>query len=206
MKDPVTLADWRRRIAELYVDVRRTPLASRQVAWQDWRAGRNHLLKSHPESPLHADQLSHFRGLPYFEYNPGWQVAGDLEIVKNGPTYEIDLTRDGIFRYRRAGKIKFSIQDSEGELSLYWVEGYGGGLFLPFRDRTNGRETFGGGRYLYDTIKGADLGASGDKIDLDFNFAYNPSCAYHSKWVCPLPPPENTLSFPVKAGEKDYPS
>ena len=88
------------------------------------------------------------------------------------------------------------------ELSAFWIEGYGGGLFVPFRDATSGATTYGGGRYLYDTIKGADLGAGAERIVLDFNYAYNPSCAYNDEWVCPLSPPENRLLFAVEAGEK----
>ena len=91
-----------------------------------------------------------------------------------------------------------------GTLTLFWMEGYGGGLFLPFRDLTNGHETYGGGRYLYDTIKGADLGAGNGEIVLDFNFAYNPSCAYSPRWVCPLSPPQNTLAVRLEAGERAF--
>jgi uncharacterized protein (DUF1684 family) len=86
------------------------------------------------------------------------------------------------------------------------VQGYGGGLFLPFRDQTSRAQTFGGGRYLYDTIKGADLGAGDQEIPLDFNFAYNPSCAYNAQWVCPLAPQENNLNMPITAGEKRFTS
>jgi uncharacterized protein (DUF1684 family) len=89
------------------------------------------------------------------------------------------------------------------ELTLYWIAGYGGGVFLPFRDGTSGTTTFTGGRYLLDTIKGADLGwASGGRIILDFNFAYNPSCSYSDDWVCPLAPPDNVCLLPVPAGER----
>ncbi len=90
------------------------------------------------------------------------------------------------------------------ELTLYWVEGYGGGVFLPFGDATNGKETFPGGRYLLDTIKSADLGRSDDgRMILDFNFAYYPSCAYSEAWVCPLSPPENRLPISIRAGERN---
>ena len=89
-------------------------------------------------------------------------------------------------------------------LNLYWIEGYGGGLFLPFADATNDRETYGGGRYLYDTIKGADLGLTATEILLDFNYAYNPSCAYDARWVCPLPLAENRLPLAVRAGERVF--
>ncbi|MDX1605233.1 MAG: DUF1684 domain-containing protein [Candidatus Competibacterales bacterium] len=76
-------------------------------------------------------------------------------------------------------------------------------LFLPFLDATSGQGSYGGGRYLYDSIKGADLGAGADTLVLDFNYAYNPSCAYDPRWVCPLAPPENRLPFAVEAGERD---
>ena len=92
---------------------------------------------------------------------------------------------------------------SGGELILYWIMGYGGGVFLPFADETNGVETYGGGRYLLDTIKGADLGTAPDgRVILDFNFSYCPSCAYSPRWVCPLPPPANRLRASVRAGER----
>lgn len=89
-------------------------------------------------------------------------------------------------------------------LSVFWLEGYGGGLFLPFRDATSGGETYGAGRYLLDTIKGADLGgdpARGELL-LDFNLAYHPSCAYDPRWNCPLAPRENWLSVAVPVGER----
>ncbi|NKQ35809.1 MAG: DUF1684 domain-containing protein [Chloroflexi bacterium] len=120
-------------------------------------------------------------------------------------TYEVDLPHDGLLRFSRIAAVHFTVKEQAGQLSLFWVEGYGGGLFLPFRDGTNGRTTYGGGRYLYDAIKGADLGAGQTDILLDFNFAYNPSCAYNDQWVCPLAPPENQLPFPIAAGEKHTP-
>jgi hypothetical protein len=100
--------------------------------------------------------------------------------------------------------VYFKLSGQSAQLSLFWVQGYGGGLFLPFTDRTNRTETFSGGRYLYDTIKGADLGVYEHEILLDFNFAYNPSCAYNTRWVCPLAPQENDLNLAVPAGEKRF--
>jgi hypothetical protein len=111
---------------------------------------------------------------------------------------------------KRIGWVSFTVGGKRRRLALHWIEGYGGGLFLPFKDLTNIRppagqgETYGGGRYLLDTIKGADLGSSADRLVLDFNYAYNPSCAYHPRWACPLAPEENTLPFAVTAGEKRY--
>jgi uncharacterized protein (DUF1684 family) len=83
-------------------------------------------------------------------------------------------------------------------LDLYWLETYGGGVFIPFRDGTSGHETYGAGRYLLDTVKGSDLGG---ELILDFNFAYNPSCAWDDRWACPLTPPANRLPFRVETGE-----
>ncbi len=96
-------------------------------------------------------------------------------------------------------------------LSFYWLDIYGGGLFLPFRDTTCPAESYGGGRYLFDTIKGSDfLPVPGEqhwmRIILDFNYAYNPSCAYNSRWTCPLAPLENRLNIPIRAGELKYTS
>ena len=114
-----------------------------------FRARRDELFASHPQSPIPAEERATFAGLRYFDENPRAIVEvtlrpanGDLEIDTGGP--------DGIVRYRRVG-----IADTEfGSLTLWWIDAYGGGLFLPFRDGTCGRESYGGGRYLTDTIKG----------------------------------------------------
>jgi uncharacterized protein len=89
-------------------------------------------------------------------------------------------------------------------LTLFWISGYGGGVLLPFKDGTSGQETYGGGRYLLDTIKHADLGSDKGRLIVDFNYAYNPSCAYDPRWHCPLAPPENSLPTRIAAGEKSY--
>jgi len=89
-----------------------------------------------------------------------------------------------------------------GTLDVFWLDAYGGGVFLPFRDATAGERTYEGGRYLLDTIKGADLGMTADgRLILDFNFAYHPSCHYAPRWSCPLAPPGNTLDAPIPVGE-----
>jgi uncharacterized protein (DUF1684 family) len=87
-------------------------------------------------------------------------------------------------------------------LDLYWLDAYGGGLFVPFRDATSGDESYGAGRYVLDTIKGADLGARHGRLVLDLNFAYQPSCSYDPRWTCPLAPPANRLDVAVRAGER----
>jgi uncharacterized protein len=105
-------------------------------------------------------------------------------------------------RCSRVGHARFTVGGEPAALAVYWLEGYGGGLWLPFSDATSGDETYGGGRYLYDTIKGADLDIQGAQMMLDFNFAYNLSCAYDERWSCPLSPRENRLPFAVTAGER----
>ena len=116
--------------------------------------------------------------------------------------YEIATSGDDALAFTRFGSVSFEIAGLTHELELYWLDGYGGGIFLPFKDATNGAVTYGGGRYLLDTVKGADLGMDGDRMVLDFNFAYNPSCSYDPRWVCPLSPPENKLDIPIEAGER----
>jgi hypothetical protein len=88
-----------------------------------------------------------------------------------------------------------------GSLDVWWLSGYGGGLFLPLKDATSGYASYGGGRYVLDTAKGADLGGNVDGLVIDLNFAHQPSCAYDEAWACPLPGPGNALVVPVPVGE-----
>jgi hypothetical protein len=204
--DPAGLADWRRRVAEIYAAVRRASRVDPQEAWESFRAARDALFATHPHSALNPAQRRRFNGLPYYEYDPAWRVVGTLNTAVERENFRLDLDVDGEFLFTRVGRIHFAVKGVAASLNLYWIEGYGGGLFLPFRDRSNGQGSYGGGRYLYDTIKGADPGAVADGLILDFNFAYNPSCAYNSRWSCPLPPAENRLPFSVEAGEKAFAS
>jgi len=112
---------------------------------------------------------------------------------------EIGASGGGSFAFDRFASVRFELRGEPGELELYWLEGYGGGLFLPFADAMSGGETYGAGRYLFDTVKGADLGTEDGGLAMDFNFAYNPSCSYDPAWVCPLAPPPNRLAFAVLA-------
>ena len=110
----------------------------------------------------------------------------------------------GVMTATPVGRLRFAIAGSEQSLTAYWLGGYADGLFMPFRDETNGTETYGAGRYLLDTAKSADLG--GDPrlgtVVIDFNFAYQPSCAFDPRWACPLAPPENRLAIRIEAGER----
>lgn len=202
--NPFTLAHWRRTVAEMYAAVRQAPPAEQARACGGFRAGRDRLFKYHPQSPLNKEQRATFSGLAYFPYDPAWRSTGILDRKVAPELFAVELPAEGLLRYMRVARVRFELHGRHGELSLFWLQGYGGGLFLPFRDATSGRASYGGGRYLYDTIKGADLGAGDQELMLDFNYAYNPSCAYNDHWVCPLAPPENTLSFAVQAGEKVF--
>ena len=170
--------------------------------WGRWCAARDELFRSHPQSPVPASDRDAFKGLDYFDYNPSMRVLAPVEPTEP-QTYNIATSGDGgAYTFTRFGVAAFELAGSAQTLELYWLEGYGGGLFLPFRDVTSGKQTYGAGRYLFDTVKGADLGSRGEDLVLDFNFAYNPSCSYDPRWVCPLAPPPNRLAVPVEAGER----
>jgi uncharacterized protein (DUF1684 family) len=197
------LLDWKRMIFELYAEIRHA--VDPNVAWQRWRAVRDELFGRHPQSPIPTDKRQGFAALPYFPYEPSARVMG--EVVDREPEhYDIATSGEdeGSYGFTRFAFVRFELAGEQLELELYWLDGYGGGLFLPFRDGTSGHESYGAGRYLFDTVKGADLGMEGDRLVLDFNFSYNPSCAYDPKWVCPLAPFPNRLQAPIRAGER-YP-
>ena len=196
------LLDYRRRITDMYQTVRDSE--GDADTWRWFVNQREWLFRSHPQSALDAEQKSRFRALNYFDYNPDYRVIAEVETDVEPEAFTVELAHDGSFSYRRFARVDFAVPNGAGTLNLYWVAGYGGGLFLPFGDITNNHETYGGGRYLFDTIKGADLGTNGRTIVLDFNYAYNPSCAYNSRWSCPLVMPENRLPFAIAAGERQF--
>lgn len=196
------LLDYRRHVAEIYRAIREQ--GATQETWMEFTHRKDELVRNHSQSALDHEQKSNFKGLSYFDYDPAYRVIVPLEVQVDPQEYSVDLGDDGLLNYRRIGKVKFELPTGVGELGVFWLMGYGGGLFLPFGDTTNRSETYGGGRYLYDTIKGADLGATLTDIVLDFNYAYNPSCAYNPRWVCPLAPLENRLTIPVFTGEKQF--
>ena len=172
------------------------------AAAAQFRAARERLLREHPDSPIAPERRGAWGGPRWYPYDPAFRVRGVIDATSAAADLR-DLARGGrrpALRARRPCAV--FARGSRVGLALYWLEGYGGGLWLPFSDATSGAETYGGGRYLYDTIKGADLGIAGAEIVLDFNFAYNPSCAYDERWSCPLSPPENRLPFAVTAGER----
>jgi uncharacterized protein len=196
----LNLLDWKRRIFALYDEVRASP--DPRAAWARWREVRDELLAGHPQSPIAAGpQRDAFEGLLYFDYDPEARVLADV-VETERERIVIPASADGEYEFTRFARAVFELRGQEQALALYWLEGYGGGLFLSFRDATSGRETYGACRYLFDTVKGADLGLEGGRLVLDFNFAYNPSCAYDPRWVCPLAPPDNRLTLAIRAGER----
>jgi uncharacterized protein len=192
--DALSLADYRERVARLYLST---------VDLAGFRAARDALFATHAQSPIPPAERAAFAGLAYFPPDEDAVVSvlarparGDLDVDTGGP--------DGVLRYERV-----AVLDTPwGPLTLWWLAAYGGGLFLPFRDGTCGGESYGGGRYLTDTVKGTyGRGVaieSGGRVRLDFNYAYNPSCAYDDRWACPLAPAENRLDARIPAGERAY--
>ena len=199
MEDTFALLDWKRRVFALYQSVRAA--TDPESAWDLWREGRDELFRTHPQSPLAAAQRAEFPGLQYFDYEPRLRVLADLRTAEP-ELREIGASGNQSVLFRRFATAVFELDRHELSLELYWLEGYGGGIFLAFADATSGSETYGGGRYLLDSVKGADLGMNGEQLVLDFNFAYNPSCAYDPQWVCPLAPDSNRLAGPIRAGER----
>jgi hypothetical protein len=186
--DQLTLLDWKRRIFALYAEVRAA--ADPESAWQRWCEVRAELYRLHPQSPRIGGEPA------YFPYDPQLRFDAPVEEVEP-TTLEIEGSAGSLTRFRRFAVARFG----DHELDLYWLEAYGGGVFLPFRDETSGRETYGAGRYLLDTVKGADLGGGDGTLVLDFNFAFNPSCAWSDTWPCPLAPRANWLQTRIAGGE-----
>lgn len=188
------LADWRRQVSELYARVR--TLGARPDAWQVWREGKQRLYRDHPQSPVpQSSRATHV--FACFDHDPSMRVAAQL--VPSPPQHQDG--DDEVPGHTHVGTLHFTLSGVECRLGAYWLDGYAGGLFVPFADATSGHETYGGGRYVLDTAKGADLGTDGDAVVLDFNFAYAPSCAHDPRWRCPLALPTNRLTVPVRAGE-----
>ena len=200
MDSALELADYRRRVAASYAEVRSS--TPRYATWMRWVGQRDALFREHPQSAIPDAKRDAFGGLSYFDYDPGLRIAARLEPFEDG-SREIGHSGAGTTRLRTVGRVSLAGLGIRESLQVYWLEGYGGGLFLPFRDGTAGIETYGGGRYVIDTVKGADLGTeNGDELVIDFNYAYHPSCVHSDQWSCPLALPENRISARITAGER----
>lgn len=215
------LYDYRRRMAELYRE-REAAFragADEEAALRRFRADKDALFAGHPQSALDTEARERFMGLRYFPYAPELRVEATLTPLAQAAPDEqeprVEASGPHTMRFQRAARANFMLDGTPAELTLYWIDVYGGGLFLAFRDATCPDESYGGGRYVLDTVKGSDfirldsdpdtvMGFAGGRILLDFNYAYNPSCAYDARWVCPLAPAENRLPMPIRAGERKY--
>jgi uncharacterized protein (DUF1684 family) len=195
----LTLLDWRRRVFGVYAAVRAAPDAG--PAHAQWRSVRDDLFARHPQSPIAVERRDAFAGVPVAVYDPAWRFELPVETNVQHSQIEIATGTDGIVPFERVGVVRIP---DVGQLDVWALRSYGGGLFIPLRDRTSGHATYGGGRYLIDTAKGADLGGNTEAgtLVLDFNFAYHPSCAYDAAWACPLAPPGNVLEVEVPVGEQ----
>lgn len=197
MSQTLELLDYRRQVSAQYTAVRTSPPGIE--TWQAWRDDRDRIFKEHPQSPI-EDQGA-FAGLPYFDFDPAFRVEGQF-IATDDEAIAVSNSGDGSTGFKRSGRVEFELNSTSLSLEVLWLDSYGGGVFLPFRDTTNGSSTYGGGRYLLDTVKGADLGHSGDSMILDFNYSYHPSCVHSYRWSCPLAPPSNKLDIGIQAGER----
>jgi hypothetical protein len=208
----LALADWRRQVAQIYAAWRRESATDPRAAWLRWREARDELFRDHPQSPLPVDTRARFGGLSYFDYDAAYrmEVVVDPTDTDDSPDPPagglLQLPSSGAqeFSFRRIGTVRLSGPLAGAVLPLFWMSGYAGGLFLPFRDATSGSATYGAGRYLIDTVKGADQGGDwrAGTLTLDFNLAYHPSCAYDPRWNCPLAPRAAWLTLPVPCGER----
>jgi hypothetical protein len=205
--DRAWLADWRRQVAALYADVRAMADTDPAIALAHWRAVRERLYREHPQSPVPAEARANFRAA-HFEHDPTLRFE---VVVQPAPppapgAFALELPNSGAdtLSFSRVGRIAIPFATGPRTLSVFWMAGYAGGLFIPFRDATSGHETYGAGRYLVDAAKSADLGGdpARNSLIIDFNFAYQPSCAFDPRWACPLAPPENRLDLAIRAGER----
>jgi hypothetical protein len=192
----LTLLDWRRRVGSLYAAARAA--TDPESGWRIWREGRDELFATHPDSPLAPAARPAFRGLPFAPYDPALRFEALLESAP-AQRLELPTADDGVVPLDRIGTVRLG---ALGPLDVWWLGGYGGGVFLPLRDGSAGSRTYGGGRYVLDTVKGADLGGDSDRLVVDLNFAYHPSCTYDPRWSCPLAPEGDRIPAVVEAGEQ----
>ena len=163
----------------------------------DFREAKDRFFATSDDSPLTRQQRERFTGLRYYEENRPlvFDVAPEVFEERERVTMQTSTGTEAI--YERLARIRFHVGDTLYELTLY-RDPATGSLFLPFRDASAGRETYGAGRYLE-----VDPTEDG-KLIVDFNYAYNPYCAYNEQWVCPITPPENRLDVPIRAGEMSF--
>jgi uncharacterized protein (DUF1684 family) len=193
----LAVADWRQQVFTLYRSIRTE--SDPAAAHARWRAGRDELLMTHPASPVPVEERAAYAGAPVAPYRPEFRFEATVDTDVPPQHWEFESAGDGLIPFSRVGVVHLPV----GDLDVWWLESYGGGLFVPVKDALAGRSTYGGGRYLIDTVKGADLGGDLEqgRLVVDLNFAYNPSCAYSPEWTCPLAPATNRLAAELPVGE-----
>ncbi len=202
--DAFDVVDWRRQVFALYAEVRGA--SDPQSGHAAWRERRDHLFATHPAAPLLPEDRAGFRGLPVADYDPAWRFEVDVLPVEPEP-WDVTTGTDGVVRFERFGLVEVP---DVGSLDVWRLTSYGGGLFVPVKDRTAGGPGAATGRGAICSTR-SRAPTSGRRrarrlvdelLVLDFNFAYNPSCAYDPAWACPLAPPGNVVDVEVPVGER----
>jgi uncharacterized protein len=161
------------------------------------RAEKDRFFQEDPETPVPEDKKKTLLPLPYFPVDMSYTVPAALRLAEKRPVFEMPTSTGTLRKYQQVGAIEFVFQGQPMTLGAFVEDGQPlTQLFVPFADLTTGKETYTAGRYL-------DLHPTASGLyTLDFNKAYNPYCAYNSKYECPFPPPSNRLKVPIRAGEK----
>jgi uncharacterized protein (DUF1684 family) len=174
-----------------------------------FREGREKDFRNKDLTPLLAEDFQNFKGLNYYEVDKNYLVKAKFTKTQDEKYFLMPTSSGRAAKYLKIGVLTFKLGEKEFSLAAYqsekiltdakWKELYGNSIFIPFKDLTNGKETYGAGRYIY------LLTPKGDETMIDFNMAFNPSCAYGSEeFSCPIPPKENFLQTEIKAGEKAF--
>ena len=165
------------------------------------RREKDEFFEDHPQSPIPPESRESFDGLDYFEPDIGYRVEATVTVHEDPDPVEMETTASNPVRYLRVVTFRFEIDGEEHTLAGYRQDEEEEVIFVPFRDKTTGQQTYYQGRYM--ELEPEGTLQDGDVVDLDFNLAYNPFCAYSETFACPLPPEENWLEIVVPAGERD---
>lgn len=168
-----------------------------------FRGELDEFMELHPDSPLSEEQRTAFEGLDYYDYDPDLVLTVAVNRLSDDePLIQMETSTGDTRLYRRWGTFEFTVGGEAATLTIY-SSPQADDFFLPFRDATSGTESYGAGRYL-DNQRPGLRPVGEDAFEVDFNFAYNPYCAYSPYYSCPLPPRENWLKVPIRAGEKAF--
>jgi len=163
---------------------------------EEFREAKDEFMKYHPQSPLLPEQQEAFTALSYYPENPALRLEVEVKPFEQPERVQMMTSTGDIQTYLKWGKFPFEVDGQPAELVIF--RDMHGGYFLPFQDMTSGDETYGAGRYL------EPRPLRNGRFLVDFNYAYNPYCAYNEMWSCPIPPKENRLKVPIRAGEKNF--